>query len=160
MQQLTNDKSTDTTLACLLIPMQGSRLVLPNVTVAELIPFQALEDIQGGADWLLGRTEWRGTMIPVISYEKFSGQKLGTNTDDLRIAVVNAPNGEDGALRFFGILAQGIPSLVKLEAPAIKEKPNMNLRDGQKMEVTLETGYGIIPDLDIMETSIKQQNWM
>ena len=159
MQQLTKEQDTSTILPCLLIPVQGSRLVLPNVTVAELIPFQPLEDANDASEWLLGRLEWRGTMIPVISYESFSGQKLGTNADDLRIAVVNAPNGEDGALRFFGILAQGIPSLVKLEEPAIKEKPNMDLKPGQKMEVTLETGYGVIPDLDAIESAVLAEAW-
>lgn len=159
MQQLNKDNNSNDVLPCLLIPVHGSRLVLPNVTVAELIPFQTLEDVAGSPAWLLGRTEWRGTMIAVISYESFSGQKLGTNSDDLRIAVVNAPNGESDSLRFFGVLAQGIPSLVKLEAPAIKEKPNMDLKLGQKMEVTLETGYGVIPDLDTIESALLEQAW-
>jgi chemosensory pili system protein ChpC len=159
MQQLNKDDTTNDVLPCLLIPVHGSRLVLPNVTVAELIPFQSLEETPDTESWLLGRTEWRGTNIPVISYESFSGQKLGTNSEDLRIAVVNAPNGESGTLRFFGILAQGIPSLVKLEASAIKEKPNMDLKPGQKMEVTLETGYGVIPDLDTIESAVLEQAW-
>ena len=74
MQQLTND-TTKESLACLLIPIQGGRMVLPNVTVAELIPFQSPEPAPNAQEWLLGTLEWRGTMIPVISFEEFSGAK-------------------------------------------------------------------------------------
>lgn len=158
MQQLGNDKANEA-LACLLIPIQGGRMVLPNVTVAELIPFQSPTASSSGANWLLGSIEWRGTMIPVISIEEFSGSKKGPAAQDLRIAVVNAPNGESGKLRFFGIVTQGIPSLVKLEEAAIKENQNSVLQKGQKMAVTLETGHAVIPDLDMLETAILNENW-
>lgn len=158
MQQLTNETTNDA-LACLLIPIQGGRMVLPNVTVAELIPFQSPEAAPNTKDWLLGTIEWRGTMIPVISFEEFSGAKKGLAAQDLRIAVVNAPNGESGKMRFFGMVTQGIPSLVKLEEAAIKENQNSVLEKGQKMAVTLETGHAVIPDLDMLEAAILAESW-
>lgn len=158
MQQLTNETTNDA-LACLLIPIQGGRMVLPNVTVAELIPFQSPEAAPNSKDWLIGTIEWRGTMIPVISFEEFSGAKKGPAAQDLRIAVVNAPNGESGKMRFFGMVTQGIPSLVKLEEAAIKENQNSVLEKGQKMAVTLETGHAVIPDLDMLEAAILAESW-
>lgn len=157
MQQLTNDSSTSDMLPCLLIPIQGGRMVLPNVTVAELIPFQKPVALENTPDWIIGQIEWRGTMIPVISYEEFSGFKKGPAGQDLRVAVVNSPNGEQGKMRFFGMLTQGIPSLIKLEEAAIKENQNSVLQKGQKMAVTLETGHATIPDLDMLETAILKQ---
>lgn len=158
MQQLT-DQQTNDALPCLLIPMQGGRIVLPNVTMAELIPYQAPQPTASSAPWLAGVIEWRGTMIPVVSYEAFCGQKSGPQGQDLRVAVVNAPNGESGSLRFFGIITQGIPSLVKLEEAAIKENQNASLLKGQKMAVTLETGHAVIPDLDMIEQAILAEKW-
>ncbi len=159
MLQLTGEKTESDVLPCLLIPVLGGRLILPNVTVAELITYQAPSPSQNCADWLLGRLEWRGTMIPVVSYEKFCGQKTGVQGQDLRIAVVNAPNGDSGALRFFGVLVQGIPSLIKLEEAAIKENMNSSLVKGQKLAVTLETGHAIVPDLDAIEAAILSEDW-
>lgn len=159
MQQLTSDQKQNEALACLLIPMQGGRVVLPNVTVAELIPFQRPQPSSADASWIIGNIEWRGTMIPVISFEEFSGQKTGPKGQDLRIAVINAPNGEAGSLRFFGMVTQGIPSLVKLEEASIKENQNTNLLKGQKMAVTLETGHAVIPDLDMLEQAILAEKW-
>jgi chemosensory pili system protein ChpC len=157
MQQLTTDTNTDEMLPCLLIPIQGGRMVLPNVTIAELIPFQKPAVLDNVADWIVGEIEWRGTMIPVISYEEFSGFKKGPAGQDLRVAVVNSPNGEQGKMRFFGLLTQGIPSLIKLEEAAIKENQNAVLQKGQKMAVTLETGHATIPDLDMLEAEILKE---
>ncbi len=159
MLQLTGENTENEMLPCLLIPVQGGRLILPNVTVAELITYQALTPCEQASDWLLGSLEWRGTMIPVVSYEKFSGQKAGIPGQDLRIAVVNAPNGDSGKLRFFGVVVQGIPSLIKLEEAAIKENLNTTLLTGQKLAVTLETGHAIVPDLDALEDAILSENW-
>ncbi|MFY0639901.1 MAG: chemotaxis protein CheW [Bermanella sp.] len=159
MQSLTSDQQTNEALPCLLIPMKGGRIVLPNVTMAELIPYQAPQTTSAEAPWLVGVIEWRGTMIPVISYEDFCGQRSAPQGQDLRVAVVNAPNGESGSLRFFGIVTQGIPSLIKLEEAAIKENQNSNLLKGQKMAVTLETGHAVIPDLDMIEREILAQKW-
>jgi chemosensory pili system protein ChpC len=157
MQQLTNETATNEMLPCLLIPIQGGRMVLPNVTIAELIPFQKPTLLTNTADWVVGEIEWRGTMIPVISYEEFSGFKKGPAGQDLRVAVVNSPNGEKGQMRFFGLLTQGIPSLIKLEEAAIKENQNTVLQKGQKMAVTLETGHATIPDLDMLEAAILKE---
>jgi len=154
MQQITSDTTPLDMLPCLLIPIQGGRMVLPNVTIAELIPFQQPQAIANAPDWIVGEIEWRGTMIPVISYEEFSGFKKGPPGQDLRVAVVNSPNGEAGNMRFFGMLTQGIPSLIKLEEAAIKENQNTVLQKGQKMAVTLETGHATIPDLDMLEDAI------
>lgn len=159
MQQLSNDNAQDTALSCLLIPMQASRLVLPNVTVAELIPFQRPTPNDEVVSWLMGTIEWRGIDVPVINYEEYCGQKAGTQGQDQRIAIINAPHGEAGKLRFFGIVTQGLPSLVKLEESAIKENQTAVLEMGQKMAVTLETGHGIIPDIDALEAAITEQPW-
>jgi chemosensory pili system protein ChpC len=129
-------------------------MVLPNVTIAELIPFKMPTDIVNAPDWIVGEIEWRGTMIPIVSYEDFCGFKKGLAGQDLRVAVVNSPNGEQGKMRFFGLLTQGLPSLIKLEEAAIKENQNTTLHKGQKMAVTLETGHATIPDLDMIEAAI------
>ncbi|MFT5594707.1 MAG: chemosensory pili system protein ChpC [Oceanicoccus sp.] len=159
MQSLTSNQQTKEALPCLLIPMQGGRIVLPNVTMAELIPYQTPQATTTEVEWIVGAIEWRGTMIPIISYESFCGQRTGPQGQDLRVAVVNAPNGETGGLRFFGLITQGIPSLIKLEEAAIKENHNGNLLKGQKMAVTLETGHAIIPDLDMIEQAILKEKW-
>ena len=159
MQSLTSNQQTKEALPCLLIPMQGGRIVLPNVTMAELIPYQVPQATTTEVEWIVGAIEWRGTMIPIISYESFCGQRTGPQGQDLRVAVVNAPNGETGGLRFFGLITQGIPSLIKLEEAAIKENHNGNLLKGQKMAVTLETGHAIITDLDMIEQAILKEKW-
>jgi chemosensory pili system protein ChpC len=153
MQQLSNQKPTADVLSCLLIPVQGGRLLLPNVTVAELIPYQMPQYKEGLPGWVLGILDWRGTLVPVVSYEQFIGQKTGAHSQDVRIAVLNTP-GEQEKMRFFGLVVQGIPSLVKLEDSTVKENAQANLLRGQLMAVTHESGTAIIPDLDAIEKEL------
>ncbi len=160
MQQIAKTNEQSDVLPCLVIPVQGSRLILPNVTVAEIITFQSPQAKDDLPSWVIGQIEWRGTLIPVISYENFCGHKSGLMNQEARIAVINAPNGDKGALRFFGIVVQGIPSLVKLEAPAIQENLNTSLVKGQKLAVTLETGHAIVPDLDVIEEELLSIDWL
>ena len=159
MQQITNNNEQNDVLPCLVIPVQGNRLILPNVTVAEIISYQPPLQSDNVPAWVLGKIDWRGTLIPVVSYEGFCGQKPGVMNQELRIAVINTPNGDKGALRFFGMVVQGIPSLVKLEEPAIQEHLNITLLKGQKMAVTLETGHAIVPDLDAIEAELLKTSW-
>lgn len=158
---LNSPEQKESTLSCLLIPVQGSRLVLPNVTVAEVSPYQPpvpVDNAPAWLTWLKGTVEWRGTRIPVIAYEEFIGDTLNSYSQDARIVVINAPSGED-KMRFFGLIAQGIPSQVKLEEAAIKENPNHQVVKGQAMAVTVETGHGVIPDLDLMESELLKASW-
>lgn len=152
------EEQQEATLSCLLIPVSGSRLILPNVTVAEVSPYQPPVPVDDSALWIKGVIEWRGTMIPVIAYEEFIGDGLTSYSQDARIVVINAPSGSE-KMRFFGVIAQGIPSQLKLEEAAIKENPNHTVVKGQAMAVTVETGHGIIPDLDMIEASLLETNW-
>jgi chemosensory pili system protein ChpC len=51
-------------VASLLIPLHDKQLILPNVTVAEIIPYRAPTSISDNAGWLLGQLEWRNVHIP------------------------------------------------------------------------------------------------
>lgn len=155
---LSSPEQKDATLSCLLIPVQGSRLVLPNVTVAEVSPYQPPVPVENSVAWLKGTVEWRGTQIPVIAYEEFVGQSLSSYSQEARIVVINAPSGGD-KMRFFGLIAQGIPSQVKLAEASIKENPNHQTVRGQSMAVTVEMGHGVIPDLELIESELLNAAW-
>jgi len=148
----------ETTLSCLLIPLMGTRLVLPNVTVAEVSPYQEPMPVDGTPNWMHGTVEWRGTDIPVVAFEELSGGNLSNRSQEARIVVINAPSGDE-KMRFFGLIAQGIPSQVKLEEAAIKDNPNHQLMVGHLRGVTVETGHGVIPDLDLIEAQLLKWNW-
>jgi len=60
-------------IASLYLPVTGNSLVLPNVSVAEIVDYKTPEPVEDTPEWFLGNIEWRGVTLPVISYELFGG---------------------------------------------------------------------------------------
>ncbi len=105
-------------LATLLIPISGRQLVLPNVTVAEIIPYMEPQADSDKPDWFLGMFTWRNTGVPLISFEKINGETTVENATNPRIAVLNGL--VDGRkLPFCGIVTTGAPRLMRIMSDEI-----------------------------------------
>ena len=80
----------DAIVASLLVPMQQKNLLVPNVSIAEVVPRSELEQADNAPPWHLGHLHWRGERVPVISFEIANSQVRGQDVRDARIAVFNA----------------------------------------------------------------------
>ncbi len=94
----------------LWIPLRGMNLLLPNVAVAEVVPYRDPEMIEGGPDWLLGALNWRDQHIPVVSYETFCGQVAPESAERARIIILNSTTA-GAKMPFFAVVTSGIPRL-------------------------------------------------
>ncbi len=94
-------------IRCMLLPLADDWLLLPNVTVAEIIGFYEPTD-QNKKDDLLGYIDWRGVSVPIISFEKSCG--LASKEDSIRdrIAILYHPEG-DVNLPYLGVKLIDIP---------------------------------------------------
>jgi len=148
-QSLTSTDVPDQ-IDCLLIPLKDRNLLLPNVSVAEIIPFTHLLTTASAADWVLGRIDWRGTPVPVVCYEMLNNQTAPAPNPNARFAVINGIGGHAN-MPFFAILIQGIPRLVHIQERDIQEVEAMNMGAYDQAAVTLDEGQAMIPDLDRVE---------
>lgn len=104
----------------LLIPVAGAKLLLPRLAVAEVTGFTRLEPIGGDTPaWLLGRMAWHGETIPVVSFEGFCDRPVPEVTHRARLAVMHGINGRLPE-KVFGLMIQGYPYLVRVNANVIK----------------------------------------
>ncbi|HCA12321.1 MAG TPA: chemotaxis protein CheW, partial [Marinobacter adhaerens] len=62
-----NDNSQS--LSCVMIPMSGRQLLLPNVSIAEVVDYASADAGANTPEWLVGYLDWRGLQLPVISYD-------------------------------------------------------------------------------------------
>merc|ERR1712000_670519 len=115
----------------------GKNLLLPNVTVAEIIPFSHLLTTASSVDWMLGRLDWRGTPVPVVCYEMLNQQAAPAPNPNARFAVVNGV-GNHAAMPFFAILVQGIPRLVHINEKDV----SMEVSSGQIVGLLGPNGAG------------------
>jgi len=137
-------------VASLLIPLHEKQLVLPNVTVAEIIPYRQPKPIGDSTPWLLGQMEWRNTFIPVLSYELLNGGGLPPIDADARFAVINGC-GTSRNLPFYAVLIQGIPRLLHVSEQDVVEVEAMRSAEYDQCAVSLFGEQAMIPDLDRIE---------
>lgn len=92
--------------------------MLPNNTVAEILPFSTPVEMADAPNWVLGKLVWRAQVIPLVSLERLAFDmppELGIRS---RIIVVKALDG-DARMLHFAILATGAPRLMNLMRTAI-----------------------------------------
>jgi chemosensory pili system protein ChpC len=139
-------------IAGLLIPLHEKQLLLPNVTVAEIIPYRIPTAISDHASWLLGQMEWRNINIPVLSYEILNGASIPP-FEGARLAVVNG-TGANRTIPFYAILIQGIPKLTHVKEDDIVMVEAMHSGPYDQMSVSVLGEQAMIPDLEMIENEL------
>ncbi len=146
--QITN-QSVDV-LPCLLVPLSDRNLVLPTVTVAEMVPYKVPSRGSRGPDWYLGEIHWRNTLVPLLCYEVINGGSYPGVASRSRIAVLNA-TGLSEQLPFIGILTQGIPRLAQVENSYIRQNDDVTSAPYDFMQVAIAAEEATIPNVQALE---------
>lgn len=137
-------------VASLLIPLHERQLLVPNVTVAEIVPVTQVTSIDDAPAWYLGNCLWREQTIPLLSYEALNGEaKPGYNSRS-RFAVFNTTGLHD-ALPFIAIVTQGLPRLARVNEEEISEREDMDNKPFELMHVSWAGEEAVIPDVAAME---------
>ena len=136
----------------LLVPLHGKNLLLPNVAVAEVIPYDAVQPVAEAPEWLLGITRWRGQTIPVVSFEVVRGDHMPPLSEDAQLVVLNTVLG-DGGVAFYAVVTAGIPHLRSVTPDKLE---GSEVFDGvpsadELRRVRIEGEAAIIPDLKALE---------
>lgn len=133
----------------LMVPLQGRPLLVPNLAVAEIVPFNAPVPVSGKPQWYLGQIMWRGVKVPVVSLVQLRGEDEDI-PPEARIAVFN---GLTGALPFYGVITHGIPRLVRVRPQDIEGTDGMYTPVDDAF-VAVGGELAIIPNLSTLESMI------
>lgn len=145
------------TLACVMIPMIGRQLLLPNVSLAEVVDYSP--DINSNADapaWLAGYLDWRGLKLPVISYDAVNGGPLAQPANRRgRVVILNSIVEEHRNQPFIALMTQGIPSQNRINQSQIQRLDSpAGVADLMEVEVDGERAW--IPNLEYLESLAQQ----
>jgi len=132
-------------VSSLLLPMHEKPLVVPNVSVAEIIPFRSPESLQEAPGWHLGSIEWRNTKVSVISFDLANEKTEKDNVSAARIAIFNDVLKQEG-MKFFAVVIQGIPRLLKVNDDEITEE-EVDKGPLELMHVKVMGEHAIIPNV-------------
>ena len=141
----------------LLVPLAGSRLVLPRAAIVEVMGYNAPKERPAGApEWLLGWVQWQGNRIPLISFEGACGQPLPEFKSRTRIAVVQAIAGllDPPA---FAIATQGYPYLLRVNRNVLRLDDSDEALPAQLLSRTrMANERPGIPDLEVLERMVAE----
>ncbi len=137
-------------VASLLVPLQGRMLLVPNVTVAEIVPVSQVTPIQDAPEWYLGNCLWREQLIPLLSFEVLNGEMKPNVGARSRFAVLNT-TGLNQSLGFIAIVTQGIPRLARVNEEEITEREDADNKTYELMHVSWAGEEAVIPNIAAME---------
>jgi len=140
------------TLSCVMIPVSGRQLLLPNVSIAEVVDFAAEAPGSGTPHWLIGRLSWRGLNLPVLSYDAANGSEpVRPGHSRGRIVVLNTIGRYHDAMPFMALVTQGIPSQTRISEADLRRLDGENgPADLMQVDILGETAW--IPDLEYLES--------
>jgi len=137
-------------VASLLIPIADRQLLVPTVTVAEMIPYRNPEPVDGAPEWYLGNVNWRDQPVPMLCYEVLNGEAKPSYGPSCRIAVFNN-TGVDESLPFIAIATQGLPRLSRVKPEEISHREDMETKAYDLMGVFHAGESVIIPNVEALE---------
>jgi chemosensory pili system protein ChpC len=118
-------------LYSLLVPLAGERLIVPRACVAEVISYQAPAEMTNAPPWYAGLVSWSGRSVPIVSFEGAFGQALPTVSSRTRIVIFHAAGGKLQS-GYFGMLTQGFPQLVRVNADGSGRTRRAASRSGRR----------------------------
>jgi len=145
-----NDNSQ--TLSCVMIPMGDRQLLLPNVSIAEVVDYASSEAGADKPSWLVGYLDWRGLNLPVISYDAANGGAQSVPSGNRgRIVVLNTIGEHHQQVPFMALVTQGIPSQARLTESQIKRLDG-DAGPADLMQVEIDGDDAWIPNLEYLES--------
>ena len=140
----------------LMIPVSGTRVLLPNATVAEVITYSVPEKIANAPAWLLGRLSWRGWRLPLFSFAMLTGRAEPETVGNAKVAVLKALSG-NAKMPFIAMLAQGFPRLTTITPDLLIPTGNEGERPlGVQAQVLVREDQAVIPNLDQIESLVAE----
>lgn len=136
-------------LSCVLIPTSGLRLLLPNVSVAEIVPSRRMKTLEHGPSWCLGFVGWRGRTVPVVHYPGLSGDASEQSVSPRCMVIMNRARSVSSP-PFYALAAEGLPRMLQLADGDI-DTADGELGPADVMHVCVGTETAIIPNLRYIE---------
>lgn len=144
-------------LPTFVVPIQKANLLVPNATVAEIIPYEPLQRVSETPDWFLGYLGWRGIQVPVVSFEMLTVERGSfslVSVASASLVVLKALGGREG-LDFIAIVAQALPKLHRITEDQLFDTGEPTTKT-ELVKVRFGNDIVSIPDLDYVEWSVSE----
>ncbi len=139
-------------LACVLIPLADTHLLLPNVTIAEILPWRRIKPLADGPKWCLGLLGWRGETVPVIQFEALNGSEFLGGGRSRCLLIMNRARRSTGRA-FYGLASSGLPRIVHLSDDDLQNR-SVRLGPAEVAALHVGTEAAVVPNLSFIEEQL------
>ncbi len=146
-------ENTTDFIPCMLIPLQQHYLLLPNSTIAEVIPMPQVSAVAEKPSFWVGECHWHTRELPVINVEALIEDKPIDVTAANKLCVLHGIN-ESSDIPVYSLPCYGVPQLIYLNESTLLLAEES--QDSDFVLYTLQIGKktAYIPNLDTIETSL------
>jgi chemotaxis signal transduction protein len=137
-------------IRCLTMNFFSYKMLLPNVSVAEVTSIKVIEPRLGAPEWFGGMMKWREQEIPALVFEKIMNIKASKPQNYRRLIILNAPNNK-GCAPFIGLGCQSIPSMAMIDETRVT---TTNKKSEHGTYIKLDGEEYIIPDIPNLEGKV------
>jgi len=98
-------------IKCVILILRKENVLVPNALIAEIISVKEIERSNDTPGWHLGNMDWRGTDVPLLSFEVAGGMettKVNLNTQAVVLYAVGT-NDEVSETPYLGLVMSGVP---------------------------------------------------
>jgi len=141
-------------LSCVLIPLNDAALLLPNVCVAEILPWRRVKTVPNLPPWCLGMLGWRGELVPVVRFERLNDDQFEDRKMGRCMVIMNRTRLADG-IPFYAIAAEGLPRMLQLAEDDLSNVPG-KLGAAEVVSLRVGTETAVIPNLELLEQSVSE----
>ena len=96
-----------------VLPLHDTSLLLPNISVFEVIGYRDPDPVVNAPSWLMGSINWRERKLPIISFEYFVHKEAAESGYRSRIAVCHNLQSNP-QVPYIGIMCSSIPRLARV----------------------------------------------
>lgn len=119
-------------IKCVILTLRKENVIVPNALVAEIISVKDIKPVENSPKWFLGNMTWRGSDVPLLSFEAAGGEaisKVNLNTQAVVLYAVGK-GGEVSEEPYLGLVMSGVPHVshftreqIKTDSEAFEDHP-------------------------------------
>ena len=138
-----------------VVPLQKQGIMLPDDTIAEIIPYEPLQRIEESPEWFLGLLGWRGIQVPVASFEMMTVERASFSLVSVASAslVILRGMSDPGSLPYYALVAQTSAVAHKISAEMLFETGE-SLALTESARVRFHNDVLSVPKLDYLEAQL------
>jgi len=109
-------------IKCVIFTLKKENIIVPNALVAEIISVKDVQELDNAPDWYLGQLNWRGTDVPLVSFEAAAGDSASKVNLNTQAVVINGAgvDGSDEESPYLAMVMSGVPHVSHFSREQIK----------------------------------------